>query len=218
MKPEFRCAETCLADDGCVGFLHNNSQSSCSLFGCFNPEEEASIPDGGSQAYVMIADHLLARGKNVSMSSVYLDDSGSQAEATFHGGAFAVDGIYEPPADNEIFSLANSLRESKPWLRVNLQKVHCIWAVRILNRVHAPWPGIVARLRDLIITAAIWEDDILYHVNPDSLCGQHDGKVEQAYLTVTCLRPMRARFVQIQINDTEILNIYELEVHGFKRL
>jgi len=44
----------------------------------------------------------------------------------------AVDGIYEPSA--RYASLAHSRRENRPWWRVDLGDVHCVWAVNILNR------------------------------------------------------------------------------------
>jgi len=46
--------------------------------------------------------------------------------------AMAVDGIYEP--SDPFASLASSIRENRPWWRVDLEDVHCVWAVNILNR------------------------------------------------------------------------------------
>lgn len=45
-------------------------------------------------------------------------------------GSFAVDGVHLNPHD----TMAHSKTENNPWLRVDLGSVHCIWAVRILNR------------------------------------------------------------------------------------
>jgi len=42
----------------------------------------------------------------------------------------AVDGIYEV-LDK---SMAHSEHESRPWWKVDLGDVHCVWAVNILNR------------------------------------------------------------------------------------
>ena len=42
--------------------------------------------------------------------------------------------IYLPPADDERFSIAHTINEYQPWWRVDLQQIHCIWAVNILNR------------------------------------------------------------------------------------
>jgi len=44
----------------------------------------------------------------------------------------AVDGIYELPEDS--LSMAHSKLETRPWWRVDLGDVHCVWAVNILNR------------------------------------------------------------------------------------
>jgi len=45
----------------------------------------------------------------------------------------AVDGIYEP-AKGAHSSMAHSNEENRPWWRVDLGDVHCVWAVNILNR------------------------------------------------------------------------------------
>jgi len=44
----------------------------------------------------------------------------------------AVDGIYE--SINVGKSLAHSNEENRPWWRVDLGDVRCVWAVNILNR------------------------------------------------------------------------------------
>jgi len=62
------------------------------------------------------------------LSSVLLDAKGRflfEAEKV-------VDGIYEPPEDR--LSMAHSKEETRPWWRVDLGDVHCVWAVNILNR------------------------------------------------------------------------------------
>jgi len=46
--------------------------------------------------------------------------------------AAAVDGLYE--LANELDSLAYSKFQARPWWRVDLGDVHCVWAVNILNR------------------------------------------------------------------------------------
>ena len=72
-------------------------------------------------------------GKPASMSSVYTVESINYDLKA----AFGNDGIYRPPGDlfkDERVSLANTLNESNPWWMVDLEGVHCIWAVRILNR------------------------------------------------------------------------------------
>jgi len=50
-----------------------------------------------------------------------------------YDAAKAVDGIYEP-TDGVYASIAHSEVENRPWWRVDLGDVHCVWAVNILNR------------------------------------------------------------------------------------
>jgi len=50
-----------------------------------------------------------------------------------HSASCAVDGVYEG-ADSDIFSMAHSQQELRPWWRVDLAGTHCVWAVNILNR------------------------------------------------------------------------------------
>ena len=46
-----------------------------------------------------------------------------------------LDGIYVPDESDERQSMGHTdLNDHAPWWRVNLQRVHCIWAVNILNR------------------------------------------------------------------------------------
>jgi len=42
----------------------------------------------------------------------------------------AVDGIYETSDD----SMVHGEHENRPWWRVDLGDIHCVWAVNILNR------------------------------------------------------------------------------------
>jgi len=51
--------------------------------------------------------------------------------------------------------------------------------------------------------------------NPEVLCYYYDGVLNQYYTLVTCKQPIRGRFVQILLNaKAELINIYEVEVHG----
>jgi len=45
----------------------------------------------------------------------------------------AVDGIYEP-AEGAYTSMAQGNEETRPWWRIDLGDVQCVWAVNILNR------------------------------------------------------------------------------------
>jgi len=67
-------------------------------------------------------------GKSARLSSVYTDPLGVYS----YEGDKAVDGIYN--ISDWLKSLANSQLESRPWWRVDLGDVHCVWAVNILNR------------------------------------------------------------------------------------
>lgn len=59
-------------------------------------------------------------GKTTAMSSIYdpLNDP-----------KLAIDNVYVDES-----SLVHSQKEANPWWRVNLEEVHCIWALRFLNR------------------------------------------------------------------------------------
>jgi len=72
--------------------------------------------------------NLIFLDKVAKMSSLYIHTPRSY---TFEA-ASAVDGIYK--LGNELSSLAHSKRENRPWWRVDLGNVHCVWAVNILNR------------------------------------------------------------------------------------
>jgi len=61
------------------------------------------------------------------MPSVYVDQVGYS-----YGAEFLVDGLYEP-SDTQS-SMAHSEVETRPWWRVDLGDVYCVWAVNILNR------------------------------------------------------------------------------------
>ena len=50
--------------------------------------------------------------------------------------------------------------------------------------------------------------------NEDNLCKYHDGELNQYYTLITCNSAITGQFVQIQLNTTDHLNFYEVEVHG----
>ncbi|XP_067930992.1 uncharacterized protein [Watersipora subatra] len=156
-------------------------------------------------------EHIFARRKSVTLSSVYQ----SKLTGEFLNGHFAVDGVYRPPADNERLSIAHTTNEVTPWLRVDLEQVHCILAIRILNRGDSPYPAVYRRVKNAIVTASILEDQLFYSNNPDSLCEQHEGILNQFFTTIACVQAMKAQFVQLQLMGHTTLNIYEFEVHGF---
>lgn len=66
------------------------------------------------------------------MSSIFADGSTNTYEA-----GKAVDGIYLPRPVSELGSIAHAEQDDrKPWWRVNLEQVYCIWAVNVLNRAY----------------------------------------------------------------------------------
>jgi len=58
---------------------------------------------------------------------VYVDHTGYA-----YAAENLVDGLYEP--SNTHSSMAHSEVETRPWWRVDLEDVRCVWAVNILNR------------------------------------------------------------------------------------
>lgn len=67
---------------------------------------------------------VLITGKPAKLSSVYRSET--------YPASKAVDGIYTENAN--VVSFANSNEEHRPWWRVDLVDIHCVWAVKILNR------------------------------------------------------------------------------------
>lgn len=62
----------------------------------------------------------------------------------------------------------------------------------------------------------VGEDDqhLTYTGEQDGmLCGYYDGILNRDYTLITCNQPMRGQFVQIQLNMTDYLNLFEVEVH-----
>ena len=70
---------------------------------------------------------LLFLGKLAKQKVTYTDSGPYSYEASK-----AVDGVYIPPAVKA--SLAVIDYSTNPWWRVDLGQVHCIWAMRLLNR------------------------------------------------------------------------------------
>jgi len=67
-------------------------------------------------------------GKPAKLSSNYIEKSVASSFKAFK----AVDGIYEVIIERD--SMAHSEKEYRPWWRVDLVDVYCVWAVNILNR------------------------------------------------------------------------------------
>jgi len=69
---------------------------------------------------------IYCTGKPAKLSSTHKPDK--------YYASKAVDGIYTEPEDES--SMAHSRHERRPWWRVDLVDIHCVWAVNILNRVN----------------------------------------------------------------------------------
>ncbi|XP_067950266.1 uncharacterized protein [Watersipora subatra] len=124
-----KCAGECNSIPTCMGFLYTSSNRTCLLFSYVDVTEESSNSTLSQDAvYLLPISQTLARGKPTSMSFV-CEWNGVQ-----RAGDFAVDGIYRPPSNDESLSIAHSDMDENPWLRINLENVHNVWAVRILNR------------------------------------------------------------------------------------
>lgn len=140
-----------------------------------------------------------------------------------------IDGVYTPP--NEQFNMAHSTLETNPWWRVDLQSIHCIIAVNILNRsgkfpaytmhwillTRSIWfvwltTGSPERARNGVITVSMDEDDIF---NGDNECARWTGSLNSYDNLISCSSVINGRYVQIQLMTYDYLHFYEVEVHGF---
>jgi len=66
------------------------------------------------------------------------------------------------------------------------------------------------------VTVAMVEEDIEFTgSNREVLCKYVDGFLNQYYTLITCDQPISGRFVQILFNANIILNLNEIEVHGY---
>jgi len=72
-------------------------------------------------------------GKPAKLSSQYAPKG---AKYSFDADK-AVDGIYISPTLRA--SMAHSKEELRPWWRVDLVVIHCVWAVNILNRAESKY-------------------------------------------------------------------------------
>ncbi|KAF6040460.1 hypothetical protein EB796_001242 [Bugula neritina] len=127
------CGYDCMRREECDGVTFDWLTKECNFKTCVNPNlyPEGQKNDNGFYIRADVGEKfskLLARNKVAKMSSLYIHTPRSY---TFEA-ASAVDGIYK--LGNELSSLAHSKRENRPWWRVDLGNVHCVWAVNILNR------------------------------------------------------------------------------------
>jgi len=81
-------------------------------------------------------------GKPAKLSSQY---NPKGAKYSFDADK-AVDGIYISPTLRA--SMAHSKEELKPWWRVDLVNIYCVWAVNILNRVESKYSKFQSQTAD----------------------------------------------------------------------
>ena len=70
------------------------------------------------------------------------------------------------------------------------------------------------RTKNVLVTVSQSSVDIFYTGTEDNLCYYHEGVLDELYNLLTCRQPIVGQFVQMQLNATTYLNIYEVEVHG----
>ena len=72
------------------------------------------------------------------------------------------------------------------------------------------------RNKDVYVTVATDESQLMYDSNPAAICNYHDGPLEQYYTLITCVQPIRGQFVQLQYKESldSVIRLYEIEVHG----
>ena len=70
------------------------------------------------------------------------------------------------------------------------------------------------RTKNVLVTVSQSSADIFYTGTEDNLCYYHEGILDGFYNLFTCWHPIVGQLVQIQLNATTPLNIYEVEVHG----
>ncbi|KAF6037479.1 hypothetical protein EB796_004216 [Bugula neritina] len=129
------CAFYCMKKEKCNGFTYDWQIKKCTILTCVNPnfyfEGNSYVFDFYIKADVRkFFGKALARNKSAKLSSEYVETGGQYYT---YDAAKAVDGIYEP-TDGVYASIAHSEVENRPWWRVDLGDVHCVWAFNILNR------------------------------------------------------------------------------------
>ncbi|XP_067939544.1 fucolectin-like [Watersipora subatra] len=198
-RSKIECGILCTNTPDCHVFVYSKHSHSCQFL---NISETGSLQDINTthigEAYVMPrTDTLLARGKPAeSTIALSLDLTADKA----------VDGRYSDGS-----SMVATKSRLNPWWRVDLEKRYCIQAVNILNR--ATYHN---RTKNLLITAADEVSQLLYTSDDDeNFCGRHDGILNKYYTLIKCASVVAGRFVQLQLNTTVVLNLYEVEVHGY---
>ena len=70
------------------------------------------------------------------------------------------------------------------------------------------WMGV----KNAYVTVLLEVDNIWYNEGESSICGYHDGSLNQFYTLIKCNPTMSGQFVQLQLITKVSLNLYEVEV------
>ena len=63
---------------------------------------------------------------------------------------------------------------------------------------------------------AVSLSNIFYYGNDEVKCAYTAGILNQYENNIVCDKPLKGQYVQIQINETEYLHMYEVDVYGVK--
>ena len=80
--------------------------------------------------------------------------------------------------------------------------------------LHSLTDGPWTRTKNVIVTVSLNEDNIFYNKFASNLCGYHDETLNKFETAIQCTQPTSGQFVQLQLNTSNYLNVYEVEVHG----
>ncbi|XP_045172694.2 fucolectin-1-like [Mercenaria mercenaria] len=144
----------------------------------------------------------LARGKPSNQSSTYY---GARGYAT---SSIAVDGIWESnmmAAGYSSYMCAHTKSENNIWWMVNLERIHTVSKVAILNRRNCNncW----LRLKNLTITVGETESNM-------QLCATYEGPGGEGELVnIMCQNSLLGQFVRISKPGPEFLQLCEVGVY-----
>ena len=73
--------------------------------------------------------------------------------------------------------------------------------------------GFGARSKNAVVTVSDSEGPITETAN--NLCGTWDGQLDADVSLIVCTEVKTGRYVQLQFFETDIMNLREIEVHGY---
>ena len=73
--------------------------------------------------------------------------------------------------------------------------------------------GYGARSKNAVVTVS--DSEGLITEMADNLCGRWDGQLDADVSLIVCTEIKTGRYVQLQFFETEIMNLREIEVHGY---